>query len=145
MRAWDLGPLARVVAEVDAGAMTTGTHEPTVVAETSGAPAGQDDRFVAWFTDVTREDVERVGGKGANLGELTQAEFPVPPGFVVTADAYLHALDEGGVRATLRGRVAGLDIDDPAALEAGRPRAAVARPRRGSARGRAPSGARRVP
>ena len=32
-----------------------------------------------------------VGGKGANLGELTQAGLPVPPGFVITADAYLDA------------------------------------------------------
>lgn len=97
--------------------MTTSTHEPTVVAEASGARAGHGDRFVARFADVTREDVERVGGKGANLGELTRAEFPVPPGFVVTADAYLHALDVGGVRAALRERVAGVDVDDPAALE----------------------------
>ena len=40
----------------------------------------------------------------------------MPAGFVVTAAAYLAALDAAGVRATLRERVVGLDVDDPAAL-----------------------------
>jgi pyruvate,water dikinase len=95
--------------------MTTKTDD-AVHTETSEAVAGAGDRFVAWFADLTRDDVERVGGKGANLGELTRAGFPVPPGFVVTAAAYLAALDAAGVRATLRDRVVGLDVDDPAAL-----------------------------
>ena len=43
-------------------------------------------------------DVPRVGGKGANLGELLAAGLPVPPGFVVSADAYLAAMDAAGVR-----------------------------------------------
>jgi pyruvate,water dikinase len=75
-------------------------------------------RFVAWFADVSREDVARVGGKGANLGELTAAGLPVPPGFVVTADAYLDALDDAGVRQELRRRVDGIAVDDAAALNA---------------------------
>jgi pyruvate,water dikinase len=95
--------------------MTTTTPD-AVRSETSEAVAGKGDRFVAWFADLSRDDVERVGGKGANLGELSRAGFPVPPGFVVTAAAYLDALDAADVRATLRERVVGLDIDDPAAL-----------------------------
>lgn len=39
------------------------------------------------FTDLTRSDVDEAGGKGANLGEMTNAGLPVPPGFVVTVDA----------------------------------------------------------
>jgi pyruvate,water dikinase len=74
--------------------------------------------FTAWFDDVSRADVARVGGKGANLGELTGAGLPVPAGFVVTADAYLHALDEAGVREELPGRIGGLDVDDAEALTA---------------------------
>ena len=41
---------------------------------------------------VGRDDVALVGGKGANLGELVQAGFAVPPGFVVTTDAYRASL-----------------------------------------------------
>ena len=89
--------------------------DDAVHTETSSVAAGHGDRFVAWFSDLTRGDVERVGGKGANLGELTRAGIPVPSGFVVTAAAYLAALDAAGVRHAAQ-RVVGLDVDDLAAL-----------------------------
>ncbi len=38
--------------------------------------------------NVSKRDVAIAGGKGANLGELIREGFPVPPGFVVTADTY---------------------------------------------------------
>ena len=72
--------------------------------------------LVAWFGDVAKPDVPRVGGKGANLGELTGAGLPVPPGFVVTAQAYLEAMEAGGVRAALQRVVAAVDVDSPVAL-----------------------------
>jgi len=71
---------------------------------------------IAWFENLSKADVPRVGGKGANLGELTAAGLPVPPGFVVTADAYLEAMEVGGVREALQEKVLTLDVDDPAAL-----------------------------
>jgi pyruvate,water dikinase len=58
--------------------------------------------FVAWFDALRRSDTSSAGGKGANLGELTAAGLPVPPGFVITADAYTAAMDHGGVRDELR-------------------------------------------
>ena len=58
--------------------------------------------LVSWFEDVAKGDNATVGGKGANLGELAGAGLPVPPGFVVTAEAYLRSMDEGGVRDELR-------------------------------------------
>src|SRR5690554_4420327 len=75
-------------------------------------------RLVCWFEEVGGDDVATVGGKGANLGELTRAGLPVPPGFVVTADAFRQAMDEGGVRVDLRRRFqeALADVDDPGAL-----------------------------
>src|SRR4051812_33488760 len=58
--------------------------------------------FIAWFQDVRSSDVDRAGGKGANLGELAAAGLPVPPGFVVTTDAYRTAMSEGGLSAAVR-------------------------------------------
>lgn len=46
------------------------------------------EKFISQFADIRKDDVLTVGGKGANLGEMTAAGFPVPPGFVVTAGAY---------------------------------------------------------
>jgi hypothetical protein len=57
--------------------------------------------LIRWFDELGSADSASAGGKGANLGELTHAGFPVPPGFVVTADAFVDAMDEGGVRAEL--------------------------------------------
>jgi len=39
---------------------------------------------------IRKGDIAIVGGKGANLGEMTAAGFPVPPGFCVTTEGY-HA------------------------------------------------------
>ena len=44
------------------------------------------------LSEVGQSEVGVAGGKGANLGELVQAGFPVPPGFVVSADVYRSAL-----------------------------------------------------
>jgi pyruvate,water dikinase len=70
-------------------------------------------RYVRWFPDITRSDVALVGGKGANLGEMTRAGFPVPPGFVVTVDAYRRFAEATGIAGKLRERLATLNVDDP--------------------------------
>jgi pyruvate,water dikinase len=57
---------------------------------------------IAWLRDVHRDDAGLVGGKGANLGEILTAGLPVPDGFVVTAPAYLAAMDAAGVRGRLQ-------------------------------------------
>ncbi|EEB74983.1 phosphoenolpyruvate synthase [Thermococcus sp. AM4] len=50
-------------------------------------------RFIKWFEELSKKDVPLVGGKGANLGELTNAGIPVPPGFCVTAEAYKYFVE----------------------------------------------------
>jgi integrase len=75
-------------------------------------------QYIAWFDELSKADVSRVGGKGANLGEMTRAGLPVPPGFVVTTEGFLAALSEAGVRDELRAAFVGVDPDDPAALAA---------------------------
>ncbi|HHZ91527.1 TPA: hypothetical protein EYN65_13625 [Candidatus Poribacteria bacterium] len=53
--------------------------------------------YIKYFSDICDEDLGLVGGKGLNLGKLTQAGFHVPPGFCVTTDAYrqtIGALDQ---------------------------------------------------
>ncbi|MBO9129392.1 phosphoenolpyruvate synthase [Bacillus sp. 165] len=43
---------------------------------------------VLFFNQIDRSSLSVVGGKGANLGELSKAGFPVPGGFCITTDAY---------------------------------------------------------
>lgn len=47
---------------------------------------------VLWFSEVDKDDVRLVGGKGANLGEMVHAKFPVPDGFIVSSYAYFQFL-----------------------------------------------------
>ena len=61
-------------------------------------------------------DVAAAGGKGANLGELISGGLPVPGGFVVTAQAFLRAMDEAGVRAELAKAAADIDATDSGAV-----------------------------
>jgi pyruvate, water dikinase len=40
------------------------------------------------FSEISKDSVNEAGGKGASLGEMTQAGIPVPPGFVVLSSAF---------------------------------------------------------
>lgn len=46
------------------------------------------------FKDISKKDVGLAGGKGASLGEMTQAGFLVPPGFVITAPTFDKFLEK---------------------------------------------------
>lgn len=50
--------------------------------------------FVLYFDTISAADLAKVGGKGANLGELTRAGFNVPPGFCVGTSAFSHFMAE---------------------------------------------------
>jgi pyruvate,water dikinase len=75
-----------------------------------------DNGAVRWFCELGVGDAPVAGGKGANLGELTNAGLPVPPGFVLTAEAYLRALALSGRREYLARSVVHAPVDDPVAL-----------------------------
>ncbi|MBX6169592.1 MAG: phosphoenolpyruvate synthase, partial [Thermobispora bispora] len=70
--------------------------------------------FVLPLSAVGREDLATAGGKGANLGELIRAGFPVPDGAVVTTDAYAAVVEH----ARLAPAVAAAADDGGAALRA---------------------------
>ena len=74
-------------------------------------------KLVAWFREVDKDDVGLVGGKGANLGELTKAGISVPSGFILTSHAYFHFLQETGLTRKLQGMLQDLDVNDSAALQ----------------------------
>ena len=70
------------------------------------------------FSDLSTADVPYAGGKGANLGQLTQAGLPVPPGFVVGATAYAAFRVQSGLSERLEDVLGKLDVEDTAALQA---------------------------
>ncbi|MBD2893640.1 pyruvate, phosphate dikinase [Actinomadura nitritigenes] len=52
-------------------------------------------KFVYDFTEGNKDLKDLLGGKGANLAEMTNLGLPVPPGFTITAEACRHYLEHG--------------------------------------------------
>ena len=72
--------------------------------------------FIKKFDELGRDDLDQAGGKGANLGELTRADLPVPPGFVIVTDAYRAYVAEHQLADKIAKFTA--PTDDPAGYEA---------------------------
>ncbi|HEX8932544.1 MAG TPA: phosphoenolpyruvate synthase [Patescibacteria group bacterium] len=71
---------------------------------------------ILWFKEISKHDVGIVGGKGANLGEMVRAKFPVPDGFVVTSQAYFNFLRENQLMAKIKALLATVNYDRPESL-----------------------------
>lgn len=74
-------------------------------------------KFIVWFKDIDKDDISMVGGKGANLGEMIEAGFPVPDGFVVTAGAYFYFLDKNNLRKKIKEIIDVVDVHKSASLQ----------------------------
>jgi pyruvate,water dikinase len=74
-------------------------------------------KFIVKFRDVDKNDVGLVGGKGANLGEMIRAKFPVPDGFIVTAQAYYYFLDHNNLNKKINGIIKNVNVDKPDELD----------------------------
>lgn len=72
---------------------------------------------ILWFNEVRKTDIPLVGGKGANLGEMTHAKIPVPNGFVVTAKAYYDFLQTTSLKHKILTEVSGLDTNNSKKLQ----------------------------
>ena len=54
-------------------------------------------KLTVFFEEIDKGSLPLVGGKGANLGEMTKEKFPVPPGFAVTVPSYELFLEENKI------------------------------------------------
>lgn len=74
-------------------------------------------KTVVWFEEVTKGDIAMVGGKGANLGEMTNAHIPVPNGFVVTSQTYFDFIERSNLMDKIRAMLEPVDINNSKALQ----------------------------
>ncbi len=72
--------------------------------------------IIVEFKDIDKNDTPLVGGKGANLGEMTKAGFPVPNGFAITIHAYDAFLTENDITKKIYDTLSVIDVNDPAQL-----------------------------
>ena len=74
-------------------------------------------KYTCILEEVDCGSIPLVGGKGANLGELTRAQLPVPHAFCVTTAAYRRFIDANSLLAPILSVLEGLDYDDAAEIE----------------------------
>ncbi|MEJ2230207.1 MAG: phosphoenolpyruvate synthase [Nitrospirales bacterium] len=83
-------------------------------------PASKPESFILWFEEIGLEDISRVGGKNASLGEmyreLTPQGVKIPNGFAITAEAYRHVLREARLDTNIQDILRDLDTRDLANL-----------------------------
>lgn len=72
---------------------------------------------IVWFEEVGKEDVGLVGGKGANLGEMTNSHLPIPYGFIVTANAYFYFIKKAELDAKIKSILSIVNYDNPHELQ----------------------------
>ena len=72
--------------------------------------------YVLNLSDCGMQDVSRVGGKNASLGELmrglTDAGVSVPPGFATTAEAFRDFLAQDSLDTAIHEQLAAVDVDN---------------------------------
>src|SRR5919107_1330255 len=73
--------------------------------------------YTAWFDEIRKDDIALAGGKGPNLGELSHAGLPGPPGFVLTTRAYDAFVESNHIEEEIVGRASADRAEDPAAFE----------------------------
>ena len=72
---------------------------------------------VLGFADLPADSRAIAGGKGASLSRMAAAGLPVPPGFVVAADAFRECLESCGGAAVIANLTKDLNVDDTRAVE----------------------------
>ncbi len=72
---------------------------------------------IKWFEEIRKTDIPLVGGKGANLGELTSTGAPVPPGFCVIAETYARFIKINNLNVKIMELLNSLDFEDTEQLQ----------------------------
>ncbi|MCW2742343.1 MAG: ppdK, partial [Blastococcus sp.] len=67
--------------------------------------SGSSSKWVYDFSEGNKDQKDLLGGKGANLAEMTNLGLPVPPGFTITTDACRYYLEHGGTPTELDAQV----------------------------------------
>ncbi len=71
---------------------------------------------ILWIQEITKDDIPKVGGKGANLGEMFKANLPVPQAFSITAEAYWKFLKDAEIKDKIYGIIKNVNVDDDKSL-----------------------------
>ncbi|MCK5624338.1 phosphoenolpyruvate synthase [Candidatus Pacearchaeota archaeon] len=85
--------------------------------ENSKTSSNEKPDFVKWFSELNKDSGKYVGGKGANLAEIYNLKIAVPPGFVVTAQAYDYFIDKAGLANKISEILSKINYEDTKQLD----------------------------
>jgi len=74
-------------------------------------------KTISWFKEISKDNISIVGGKGANLGEMYNLGMPVPPGFMVNADAYKEFIERANIKEKITQILSGLNVENNEELQ----------------------------
>jgi len=97
------------------GLINSGDERGDNANKISAVPVGAGlgiDKYVKWFSDLSNKDIKVAGGKGASLGEMFNNKFPVPPGFVVTAQAFDYFMTQKGLKEKIYDIISKVDMEE---------------------------------
>ena len=72
--------------------------------------------FIKWFSELDKNSGNVAGGKGANLAEIYNLKISVPPGFIVTAQAYNYFLEKAGLKEPIQKLLEKIDYENTEGL-----------------------------
>ncbi|MBM3246995.1 phosphoenolpyruvate synthase [Candidatus Pacearchaeota archaeon] len=75
------------------------------------------EQYIRWLSELSKDSGAIVGGKGANLAEMYNARFPVPPAFCVTAQAFDIFLKKAGLKDKIVELINKTNVDNTEELE----------------------------
>lgn len=76
-----------------------------------------EERNIVWLSELSKESIPIAGGKGANLAEMYNSKFPVPPAFIITAYAFKTFIENTGLKDKLRNELKKIDMENTMQLE----------------------------
>ncbi|MEM3113097.1 MAG: phosphoenolpyruvate synthase [Candidatus Pacearchaeota archaeon] len=74
-------------------------------------------KYIRWLSELDKSSGNIAGGKGANLAEMFNAKFPVPPAFVITTLGYTHFINAANIKKRIDEILEKIDVDNTEELE----------------------------
>ena len=73
--------------------------------------------YTKQINQLTNNDISIAGGKGASLGEMTQASFPVPDGFVILTSSFDTFIKENNLDSQIQNILNTVDLNDARSVQ----------------------------
>jgi pyruvate,water dikinase len=74
-------------------------------------------KFIKFFDQIDKKDIDIAGGKGASLGEMTRIGIPVPQGFVILANAFDEFLKQTDINVEIEAALDKINYKDIKSVE----------------------------